>query len=83
MNQERDFHDQVKDRCYWRLAGPLKPSYNFDRYDGELRRPVPSVPQFAPDSNVWRREHGVADAEPAAAPGHNTVRTAATGGVAA
>ena len=50
------------------LLAPLVPGFNLDRYDRELRRPFPSDPQFAPDSKVWRREHGVADppAKPAA-----------------
>src|SRR5499425_3258173 len=42
------------------LIGPLKPGFNFDRYDRELRRPFPSVPQFAPDSKIWRSEHAIA-----------------------
>jgi NAD(P)H dehydrogenase (quinone) len=41
------------------LIAPFFPGYNFDRYDRELRRPFPSHPQFAPDSEVWRREHGI------------------------
>jgi hypothetical protein len=47
------------------MMGPLSRGYNFDRYDEELRRPFPSHPQFAPDSEVWRREHTIGDiAEP-------------------
>jgi NAD(P)H dehydrogenase (quinone) len=41
------------------LVTPLSPGYNFDRYDRELRRPFPLEPQFARESEVWRREHGV------------------------
>jgi len=41
---------------------PLSPGFNFDRYDRELRRPFPQEPQFATDSKVWRREHGIAGA---------------------
>ena len=41
------------------LIAPLTPGFNFDRYDRELRRPFPSEPQFAPESEVWRREHQV------------------------
>ena len=41
------------------LMTPFRPGYNFDRYDRELRRPFPSKPQFAPESEVWRREHGI------------------------
>lgn len=49
------------------MMAPLSPGFDFDRYDRELRRPLPSEPQLAPQSNVWRREHGIGDpAEPAA-----------------
>ena len=41
------------------LITPLTPGPNLDRYDRELRRPVPSAPQFAPDSAIWRREHSI------------------------
>jgi NAD(P)H dehydrogenase (quinone) len=41
------------------LFTPLRPGPNLDRYDRELRRPLPSEPQFAPDSAVWRREHTI------------------------
>jgi uncharacterized protein YbjT (DUF2867 family) len=40
------------------VIAPLSPGFNLDRYDRELRRPIPSEPQFAPDSKIWRREHG-------------------------
>ena len=43
------------------MVTPLSPGFNLDRYDRELRRPFPSQPQFAPESQVWRREHGVTD----------------------
>jgi NAD(P)H dehydrogenase (quinone) len=43
------------------MMAPFSPGYSFDRYDGELRRPFPSEPQFAPESDVWRREHAIAD----------------------
>jgi len=42
------------------IVGPFLPGPNLERYDRELRRPIPSQPQFAPDSQTWRREHGVA-----------------------
>ena len=49
------------------MMAPLTPGFNLDRYDRELRRPFPSEPQFAPESKVWRREHGTTDpAKPAA-----------------
>jgi len=45
-----------------------------NRYDRELRRPSPSEPQFAPDSNVWRREHALAGAAEAPASVRDKVR---------
>ena len=45
------------------VIAPLRPGFNLDRYDRELRRPFPSEPQFAPESKVWRREHAIAHAE--------------------
>jgi NAD(P)H dehydrogenase (quinone) len=42
------------------LVTPLTPSFNFDRYDRELRRPFSSRPLFAVESEVWRREHDTA-----------------------
>ncbi len=42
---------------------PLRPGFNLDRYDRELRRPFPSAPQLAPESKVWRREHAVTNAD--------------------
>ena len=42
------------------MVGPLSRGFNFERYDRELRRPFPSQPQFAPDSEIWRREHPIA-----------------------
>jgi len=50
---------------------PLSLGFNLDRYDRELRRPFPSTPRFAPDSEVWRREHAiVASTQPAAPIAH-------------
>jgi len=43
------------------MIAPVSPGFSFDRYNRELRRPFPSEPQFAPDSEVWRREHAIAD----------------------
>jgi hypothetical protein len=42
------------------VIAPVRPSFNLDRYDRELRRPFPSEPQYAPESKVWRREHAIA-----------------------
>ncbi len=59
------------------LIGPLSPGYNFHRYDRELRRPFPSEAQLAPDSEVWRREHGISIAE-AGTPHRYETRSAAS-----
>jgi NAD(P)H dehydrogenase (quinone) len=48
------------------MIAPVRPGFNFDRYDRELRRPFPSQPQFAPESKIWRREHGITDPADAA-----------------
>ena len=53
------------------LVTPLSPGFNLDRYDRELRRPLPSMPQFASDSKVWRREHAAAGSTQPAAPGRD------------
>ena len=41
------------------MTTPLRPGFDFDRYDRELRRPFPSRPQFAPESTVWLCEHAM------------------------
>jgi NAD(P)H dehydrogenase (quinone) len=52
------------------MMAPLIPGFNFDGYDRELRAPIPSQPRFATDSNVWRREHAIANTvNPDARPG--------------
>jgi len=60
------------------MISPVSPGFNFDRYDGELRRPFPFEPQSAPESKVWRREHGITDPAKPAALVHN-LGTSATG----
>lgn len=47
---------------------PLSLAFDLDRYDRELRRPFPSVPQFTTDSKVWRREHATDGIAKSAAP---------------
>jgi|SRR5579859_1061328 len=49
------------------MIAPVRPGFNFDRYDRELRRPFPSQPQAAPESKVWQREHGINDGARSAA----------------
>jgi hypothetical protein len=43
------------------MIAPLSPGFNLDRYDRELRRPFPSEPQFAAESEVWLQEHSITD----------------------
>ena len=58
---QRNFGNWLREFVQFML-GPLSPGFNLERYDRELRRPFPSVPQFAVDSHVWRREHAIASA---------------------
>src|SRR4029077_6171195 len=60
------------------MIAPLSPGFDLDRYDRELRRPFPSEPQFAPDSEIWRRQHAIADFTKPAASGHDNACFAAT-----
>ena len=46
------------------LITPLVPGFDLARYQRELRSPIPSQPQFAPDSQLWRGSH-VRPARPA------------------
>jgi NAD(P)H dehydrogenase (quinone) len=52
------------------LLGPLGLGFDLDRYDRELRTPVPSAPRFAPESEIWRREHVTAAAQASAPIAH-------------
>jgi uncharacterized protein YbjT (DUF2867 family) len=74
---QRTFRNWLREFVQFMLA-PLSPGFNLDRYDRELRRPFPSQPQFAPESNVWRREHAIADTFKPAAPGREQASIAAT-----
>ena len=65
------------------LLASFTPGFNFERYDRELRRPFPSVPQFAPESRIWRREHIIADAAKPAALSRDEARSADTSRVPA
>jgi NAD(P)H dehydrogenase (quinone) len=58
------------------MIAPLTPGFNLDRYDRELRRPFPSEPQFAPESKVWRCEHGITDPAKSAASVHKKATSA-------
>ncbi len=60
------------------IVTPLSPAFDLDRYDRELRRPFPSQPRFAPESEVWRREHAILDSARPAPPHHDYARSAAT-----
>jgi len=58
------------------ILTPLSPGFNLDRYDRELRRPFPSQPQFATESEVWRREHSVTDLAKSVASVHTKAASA-------
>jgi len=60
------------------MIAPLIPSFSLDRYDRQLRRPFPSEPQFAPESEVWRGEHAIAADSKPATPGRDEGRIATT-----
>jgi NAD(P)H dehydrogenase (quinone) len=60
------------------VMAPLSPAFAFDRYDRELRRPFPSEPLLAPESEVWRREHAIAQAAQPAALRRDKARPAGT-----
>jgi uncharacterized protein YbjT (DUF2867 family) len=65
---QRTFGNWLREFVQFMLA-PLRPGFDLDRYDRELRRPFPSAPQFATDSKVWEREHVIANAAKAMPPG--------------
>ena len=66
----RTFGNWVRELAQF-MTAPHTPGFNFDRYNGELRRPFPFEPQSAPESKVWRREHGITDSAKPAASVHN------------
>ena len=66
----RTFGNWVRELAQF-MTAPLTPGFNFDRYDRELHRPFPFEPQSAPESTVWRREHGITDPAKPAASLHN------------
>lgn len=70
----RDFGNWLRQFAQFMIA-PLSPGLNTDRYDRELRCPFPSVPQFAPDSKMWRREHNIAEGAKPVAPGRDNARS--------
>jgi NAD(P)H dehydrogenase (quinone) len=74
---QRTFGNWVRQFVQFMIA-PLSPGFNLDRYDRELRRPFPSVPQFATDSKEWRREHAIANGGMPAASRQEKVSIAAT-----
>jgi uncharacterized protein YbjT (DUF2867 family) len=74
---QRTFGNWLRELVQFMLA-PLRPGFDLDRYDGELRRPFPAAPQFSIESKVWRREHAGAEiVKPAALGRDNTVSTIA------
>jgi uncharacterized protein YbjT (DUF2867 family) len=75
FRNQRTFGNWLRELTRFMLT-PLSPGFNLDRYDRELRRPFPSEPQFAPESKVWRREHGITDPTKAAESHHKTAASA-------
>src|SRR5260370_23765637 len=55
---QRNFSNWLREFVQFMIA-PLSPRFNLGRYDRELRRPFPSVPQFATDSKVWRPQPAI------------------------
>jgi NAD(P)H dehydrogenase (quinone) len=70
FGNQRTFGNWIREFAQFMLT-PLSPGFNLDRYDRELRRPFPSEPQFAPESDIWRREHGIAGPAKSAGSVHN------------
>ena len=75
FRNQRTFGNWLREFARFMIT-PLSSGFNLDRYDRELRRPFPSEPQFAPESQVWRREHGVTGRTNAAASLHKTATSA-------
>lgn len=73
-SNQRSLGNWLRELAQFMMA-PLSPGFNLERYDRELRRPFPSEPQFALDSQLWRREHTMSDANPAA-PGRENIPAA-------
>jgi NAD(P)H dehydrogenase (quinone) len=65
------------------MITPLSPGFNLARYDRELRRPIPSQPQFSLESKVWRLEHAITDGAKSVAPCRDRDRPAAASGMPA
>ena len=63
---QRTLANWLRELAQFMLA-PLSPGFDLDRYDRELRRPFPSVPQFTTDSELWRREHATVGIDKSAA----------------
>jgi len=78
FRNQRTFGNWLREFARFMLT-PLSAGFNLNRYDRELRRPFPQEPQFATDSKVWRREHGIADGAKPAASGRDKTHLAITG----
>jgi len=75
---QRTFSNRLREFAQF-MMGPVSPGYNFGRYDRELRRPFPSEPQFAPESEVWRQEHAISDPAKSAPSVHKMAAASNTG----
>lgn len=75
FRNQRTFGKWLREFVQFMLT-PLSPGFNLDRYDRELRRPFPSHPQFAPESKLWRHEHGITGRATSPASVHKNVTSA-------
>ena len=77
----RSFGNSLRELLGFMMA-PLSPGFNSHRYDRELRRPFPRQPQFATESQVWRREHAIDNIAKHRTPGsdHAPISAASRGG---
>jgi uncharacterized protein YbjT (DUF2867 family) len=71
----RTFGNWIRELAQFVIT-PLSLGFNLDRYDRELRRPFPSESQFATDSDIWRREHGITNPVDSAASVHKKATSA-------
>jgi NAD(P)H dehydrogenase (quinone) len=81
-DNQRTFGNWLRQLAQFMIT-PLSPGFNLARYDSQLRRPFPSQPQFSPESNVWRLEHGITNGTKSVAPIHDRDRPAAASGMPA
>ena len=74
---QRTFGNWLRQFAQFMLT-PFSRGFNLDEYDRELRRPFPSEPQFAPESEVWRHEHAISEGAKPAVPSSDKAPITAT-----